>query len=154
MSQSVEDFEAPPHDGLYQRIQKHLSGIQVKIPLEIRLWGGYTYRFGEEEPTVKVLVKDRKGLEALRRLDELRICEAYMNGSLDVMGDMMGFVSLRRMLSDSHPLSYLWQRIAPWVHRADTDRPESHRGPLRLCQRVLSPVPGPDPLLFPSRVRT
>jgi len=123
MSQSVEDFEAPPHDGLYQRIQKHLSGIQVKIPLEIRLWGGYTYRFGEEEPTVKVLVKDRKGLEALRRLDELRICEAYMNGSLDVMGDMMGFVSLRRMLSDSHPLSYLWQRIAPWfIGRIPTDQ--------------------------------
>jgi cyclopropane-fatty-acyl-phospholipid synthase len=123
MSQSVEDFEAPPHDGLYQRIQKHLSGIQVKIPLEIRLWGGYTYRFGEDEPTVKVLVKDRKGLEALRRLDELRICEAYMNGSLDVMGDMMGFVSLRRMLSDSHPLSYLWQRIAPWfIGRIPTDQ--------------------------------
>ena len=123
MSQSVENFEAPPHDGLYQRIQKHLSGIQVKIPLEIRLWGGYTYRFGEEEPTVKVLVKDRKGLEALRRLDELRICEAYMNGSLDVMGDMMGFVSLRRMLSDSHPLSYLWQRIAPWfIGRIPTDQ--------------------------------
>jgi len=123
MSQSVEDFEAPPHDGLYQRIQKHLSGIQVQIPLEIRLWGGYTYRFGEDEPTVKVLVKDRKGLEALRRLDELRICEAYMNGSLDVMGDMMGFVSLRRMLSDSHPLSYLWQRIAPWfIGRIPTDQ--------------------------------
>ena len=123
MSQSVEDFEAPPHDGLYQRIQKHLSGIQVKIPLEIRLWGGYTYRFGEDEPTVKVLVKDRKGLEALRRLDELSICEAYMNGSLDVMGDMMGFVSLRRMLSDSHPLSYLWQRIAPWfIGRIPTDQ--------------------------------
>ncbi|QSA97741.1 class I SAM-dependent methyltransferase [Methylococcus sp. EFPC2] len=69
------------------------------------------------------MVKDRKGLDALRRLDELRICEAYMNGSLDVVGDMLGFVSLRRALSDSHPLQYLWGRIAPWfIGRVPADR--------------------------------
>ena len=123
MSQSLEDFEAPPPDGLYQRIQKHFSGIQVKIPFEIRLWGGRAYRFGEDEPAVKVLVKDRNGLAALRRLDELSICEAYMAGSLDVVGDMLRFVSLRGMLSDSHPLHYLWRRIAPWfIGRIPTDR--------------------------------
>lgn len=123
MSQSAEDFGAPAHDGLYRLIQKQVSVGKVKIPLEIRLWGGRTYRFGEDEPAVKVLVKDRKGLEALRRLDELRICEAYMNGSLDVVGDMLGFVSLRRALSDNHPLQYLWRRIAPWfIGRIPTDR--------------------------------
>jgi hypothetical protein len=58
-------------------IQKHVFGDRVKIPLEIRLRGGCTYRFGDAEPAVKILVKDRKGLSALRRLDELRICEAY-----------------------------------------------------------------------------
>lgn len=123
MSQSAEDFGAPARDGLYRLIQKQVSGGKVKIPLEIRLWGGHTYRFGEDEPAVKVLVKDRKGLEALRRLDELRICKAYMNGSLDVVGDMLGFVSLRRALSDSHPLYYLWRRIALWfIGRIPTDR--------------------------------
>ena len=123
MNLSTEYFEAPIHDGLYRRIQRHLSGGQVQIPLEIRLWGGQTYRFGEDEPTVKISVKDRKGLEALRRLDEPSICEAYMDGSLDVVGDMLGFVSLRRMLSDSHPLSCLWRRIAPWfIGRIPTDR--------------------------------
>ncbi|MGB5835206.1 MAG: class I SAM-dependent methyltransferase [Thiohalocapsa sp.] len=57
------------------------------------------------------------------RLDELRICEAYMNGSLDVLGDMLGFTSLRPGLHDSHPLYDLWQRIAPrLVGRISTDR--------------------------------
>ena len=123
MSQSAEYFEAPAHDGLYRRIQKHLSGGQVQIPLEIRLWEGQIYRFGEDEPTVKISVKDRKGLEALRRLDEPSICEAYMDGSLDVVGDMLGFISLRRALSDRHPLHYLWRRIAPWfIGRIPTDQ--------------------------------
>jgi len=123
MSQSAEVLGPSPYDGLYRLIQKQFSGGKVKIPLEIRLWGGHIYRFGKDEPAVKVLVKDREGLEALRRLDELRICEAYMNGSLDVVGDMLGFVSLRRALSDSHPLQYLWSRLAPWfIGRIPTDR--------------------------------
>ena len=123
MSQCATVFGASAPDRLARLIQKHVFGDRVKIPLEIRLWGGRTYRFGAGEPAVKILVKDRKGLSALRRLDELRICEAYMNGSLDVQGDMLGFASLRPGLHDRHPLHDLWQRVAPWfVGRIKTDR--------------------------------
>jgi cyclopropane-fatty-acyl-phospholipid synthase len=123
MSQCATVFGASAPDRLARLIQKHVFGDRVKIPLEIRLWGGRTYRFGAGEPAVKILVKDHKGLSALRRLDELRICEAYMNGSLDVQGDMLGFASLRPGLHDRHPLHDLWQRVAPWfVGRTKTDR--------------------------------
>lgn len=110
---SISDpASATIYDKILRRIQKHLAG-QVKTPFEIRLWGGHAYRFGEGEPAVAILVQDRQGLSALGRLDELSICEAYMDGSLDVVGDMLRFVSLRQTLSDSHPLHYLWRRIAP-----------------------------------------
>ncbi|MTW22781.1 class I SAM-dependent methyltransferase [Allochromatium palmeri] len=123
MSQCATVFGASATDRLARLIQKRVFGDRVKIPLEVRLWGGRTYRFGAGEPAVKILVKDRKGLSALRRLDELRICEAYMNGSLDVLGDMLGFASLRPGLHDHHPLYDLWQRIVPWlVGRIKTDR--------------------------------
>jgi cyclopropane-fatty-acyl-phospholipid synthase len=102
------------YDRILQRIQKQLVD-RVKTPFEIRLWGDRVYRFGEGEPAVDILVHDRKGLAALGRLDELDICEAYMAGSLDVVGDMMRFVGLRGALSDSHPMNYLWRRIAPWI---------------------------------------
>jgi cyclopropane-fatty-acyl-phospholipid synthase len=108
-----EPASATIYDRILRRIQKHLAD-QFKTPFEIRLWGDQAYHFGEGEPAVAILVHDRKGLSALGRLDELGICEAsYMAGSLDVVGDMLGFVSLRRTLSDSHPLNYLWRRIAP-----------------------------------------
>ena len=123
MSQCATVFGTSAPDRLARLIQKHVFGDRVKIPLEIRLWGGRTYRFGAGEPAVKIMVKDRKGLSALRRLDELRICEAYMNGNLDVQGDMLGFASLRPGLHDRHPLHDLWQRVAPWfVGRIKTDR--------------------------------
>jgi cyclopropane-fatty-acyl-phospholipid synthase len=71
----------------------------------------------------KVFVKDRDGLSALSRFDELGICEAYMSGSLDVVGNMLGFVSLRGVLSDTHPLHTVWRRTAPmFIGRVQTDR--------------------------------
>ncbi|MFZ1539306.1 MAG: class I SAM-dependent methyltransferase [Chromatiaceae bacterium] len=123
MSQCATVCGAAAPDRLSRLIQQRVFGDRVKIPLEVRLWGGRTYRFGAGEPAVKILVKDRKGLSALRRLNELRICEAYMNGSLDVQGDMLGFASLRPGLHDRHPLHDLWRRLAPWfVGRITTDR--------------------------------
>jgi cyclopropane-fatty-acyl-phospholipid synthase len=122
MSANIEPASTMIYDPILRRIQKHLAD-RVKIPFEIRLWGNRVYRFGEGEPTVDILVRDRRGLTALGRLDELGICEAYMAGSLDVVGDMLRFVSLRGTLSDSHPLVYLWRRIAPWLlGRSTTNR--------------------------------
>ena len=122
MGQSVEAAWLTRYDKLFKLIQKRLAD-QIKIPFEIRLWGDHSYRFGNGEPAVEVLVKDRDGLAALSGLDELKICEAYMAGSLDVVGDMLGFVSLRGMLSDHHRLHMIWRRMTPlFVGREHTDR--------------------------------
>jgi len=122
MDQSIKPALVTVYDRIFRSLQKRLAE-QINTPFEIRLWGDHSYRFGKGEPEVKVLVKDRNGLAALSGLDELRICEAYMTGSLDVVGDMLGFVSLRGVLSDRHPLHLLWRRIAPlFIGRVKTDR--------------------------------
>jgi len=122
MSVNSVSASATIYDRILRRIQEQLAN-RVKIPFAIRLWGDRVYRFGEGEPAVDILVHDPKGLAALGRLDELAICEAYMAGSLDVVGDMLRFVGLRGVLSDSHPLVYLWRRIAPWIMgRSTTNR--------------------------------
>lgn len=109
-------------DKLFRAIRDRFAD-RITFPVEVRLWGNRIYRFGKGEPVIKVLVRDRIGLTALSRFDELGICEAYMNGSLDVVGDMLGFVSLRSALSDAHPLHTLWRRLAPlFVGRVKTDR--------------------------------
>lgn len=122
MQKVAEAVVTTRHEGILRVIQKRLAD-RVRTPFEIRLWGDRTYRFGKGEPAVKVFVKDRHGLAALSQLDELGICEAYVAGSLDVAGDMLGFVSLRGLLSDRHPLHSLWRRIAPmFIGRVRTDR--------------------------------
>jgi cyclopropane-fatty-acyl-phospholipid synthase len=123
MTQVAEAAFTTRYDQLFHAIQKRLSK-QIKTPFEVRLWGDRVYRFGKGEPVMKLLVKDRNGLSALSRLDELGICEAYMNDSLDVVGDMLGFVSLRGGLNDLHPFHTVWQKyIAPMLlGRVRTDR--------------------------------
>ena len=122
MDHTADTSAATRQDGIIRLIQKRLAD-QVRTPFEIRLWGNHTYRFGKGEPAVKVYVKDPRGLAALSRMDEVGICEAYMDGSLDVAGDMLSFVSLRGLLNDRHPLHTLWRRIAPLlIGRGQTDR--------------------------------
>lgn len=122
MSVSAESAFKSRYDRVFKLFQTRLAD-QVKTPFEIRLGEDRSYRFGHGEPTLKVLVKNRDGLAALSELDEVKICEAYMDGSLDVVGDMLSFVSLRGMLRDNHPLHTLWQRITPlFIGRVRTDR--------------------------------
>ena len=123
MPQFAEVATERRYDKMFSAIQ-HRWPDKIKVPFEVRLWGDHTYRFGKGDPVLKVLVKDRDGLSALSRLDELGICEAYMNESLDVVGDMLGFVSLRGGLSDLHPFHTLWhKRIAPlFLGRVRADR--------------------------------
>lgn len=122
MAQAAPASSVTRYDRLFRLIQKRVAD-QIHTPFEIRLWGDLSYRFGKGEPAIKVLVRDVDGLSALSGLDELKICEAYMAGNLDVVGDMLGFVSLRGALSDRHPLHALWRRIAPlFIGRGQTDR--------------------------------
>ncbi len=122
MGLCVETTTATGYDRIFRVIQKRIAD-RLSLPIEIRLWGDHVYRLGKGEPAVEILVEDRRGLAALLRLDELKICEAYLSGSLDVKGDMLGFASLRGLLKDHHPLHALWQRIMPlFVGRVQTDR--------------------------------
>lgn len=122
MGQCAETSTAAGYDKIFRRIQKRVSD-RLKLPIEIQLWGNQVYRLGNGEPVVKIRVEDSQGLAALLRLDELKICEAYLSGTLDVEGDMLGFASLRGLLRDHHPLHTLWQRIMPFfIGRVQTDR--------------------------------
>ena len=122
MEQIAEASLTKRYDRIFNLIQKRVAD-KLSLPIEIHLWAGHVYRLGKGDPAVKILVEDRQGLTALLKLDEVKICEAYMAGSLDVVGDMLAFASLRGLLSDRHPLHALWQRITPhFVGRVQTDR--------------------------------
>jgi cyclopropane-fatty-acyl-phospholipid synthase len=60
------------------------------------------------EPAFTVRVVTDKGLAALSAFDELAIAEAYMDGDLDIEGDLLAALKLRPVLGDPHPFKYLF----------------------------------------------
>lgn len=101
-------------DGFVQGMQNHLANKAV-APFKVRLPNKDIFRFGDGDPAFTISVKDHNGLLALTRFDQLRFSEAYINGSIDIEGDMWRVVSSREMLRDHHPLHTLWRRLAPLI---------------------------------------
>jgi cyclopropane-fatty-acyl-phospholipid synthase len=76
--------------------------------LRVRLPSGRSQVFGRGEPAVGVTAVTPAGMAALASFDELALAEAYMNGDIDLTGDPLGHFAFRDVLSDRHPLQYLW----------------------------------------------
>ncbi len=92
---------------------RRLLGSSPRIPWGIRFESGHTATFGEGTPAFRLVVADREGWLAVRSLDELRVCEAYMDGHLDFEGDMRAAVAMRDLLDDRNVWISAWRRIQP-----------------------------------------
>jgi cyclopropane-fatty-acyl-phospholipid synthase len=77
-----------------------------------------------------VHLKERRSLLAFASLDETRIAEAYLDGSIDFEGSLLAALRLRPILSDRHPLAWLWKMwLVPFLvsqTRADTQWISEH----------------------------
>jgi cyclopropane-fatty-acyl-phospholipid synthase len=79
---------------------------------ELRLLDRTSHTIGDPgspacEPAFSVRVATERGEAALAAFDELAIAEAYMNGDLDLEGDLLTVLKCRPLLGDPHPLKYL-----------------------------------------------
>lgn len=83
--------------------------------LALRLGDGSPVTLGDGPPAATLVVRDRRGLDALRSFDALLIGEAYLSGSLDVEGKLHRLLALRDLFADRHPLQYLLRFVRPRV---------------------------------------
>lgn len=78
-------------------------------PFELRI-DRTSWSIGEGgEPEFTLSVVGEAGRRALAAFDELSVAEAYMNGDLDIEGDMLAALAARPILGDRRPIRYLWQ---------------------------------------------
>jgi cyclopropane-fatty-acyl-phospholipid synthase len=100
--------------GLRQRHAKLSATDGRTRPFELRLPDRTAYLIGDKaigdggEPAFTVRIVTDKGLAAMAAFDELRVAEAYMDGDLDIEGDLLTALKLRPVLGDPHPLKYLF----------------------------------------------
>ncbi len=81
---------------------------------------GSTHVFGAGAPAFTITVLDAVGAKALASLDQLQVAVAYLRGHLDVEGDVMAVLAMRKFFPDFHPIAWL-ARFAPMALRGRTE---------------------------------
>jgi cyclopropane-fatty-acyl-phospholipid synthase len=85
----------------------------VSTPFSIELPSGEKRNIGQGEAEFRVGLRNDRALRALRTLDEGDIAEAYLQGDIDLEGDMLKPFALRASLDDRHPLVAAWRFVQP-----------------------------------------
>jgi cyclopropane-fatty-acyl-phospholipid synthase len=106
---AMGDPPLPPLVGALRRRHAELRvGDGPARPFELLLPDRAAQRIGGGgEPAFSVRIVTDKGLAAMAAFDELAVAEAYMDGDLDIEGDLLAALKLRPVLADPHPLKYL-----------------------------------------------
>jgi len=82
-------------------------------PFSIELPDGEKRNVGQGNAEFHVGLRNARAMRALRTLDEGDIAEAYLQGDIDIEGDMLKPFALRASLDDRHPLVAAWRFIEP-----------------------------------------
>ena len=83
---------------------------------EIRSPDGLSRRFGSGAPEFTIVVRDQRGAQVLADRDQLGVAQAYLEGSLDVEGDMAAALSMRDLFHDWHPIAQAGRFLGPLIH--------------------------------------
>jgi cyclopropane-fatty-acyl-phospholipid synthase len=85
----------------------------IKTPFDVVMPDGTTQHFGKGPGTFRVIASSSNGLRALASLDEGRIAAAYLDGDIDLDGDMTKLFELRGSMKDFHLVTEAWRFIQP-----------------------------------------
>ena len=69
--------------------------------------------FGPEAASFNIVLRNANALRAVASLDEGRFGDAYLNGDIDLEGDMLSPFALRGSMKDVHPLTTIWRFLQP-----------------------------------------
>ena len=99
VSQAPSRFRSRLQRSLEDRLRQ--AGSHASFTL---VWpDGDVQQIGHGRPTFRVHFRTARGLRAAASLDELRFCDAYMNGDIDVDGSMYDLLHLRPLMHDMRP---------------------------------------------------
>ncbi len=85
------------------------------VPFDVALPDGTVQHFGKGAPTFRLTIKNKAGMRAVSSLDEGRMGDAYMNGDIELDGDMMKPFELRATMKDFHLVTEAWRYIQPFL---------------------------------------
>jgi cyclopropane-fatty-acyl-phospholipid synthase len=117
MSTIYKTNEQPPRRSciaksfLPTRVLDALAGSGMSFAMQFP--DGSVRRFGDLAPRFEIVLRNATGLKAAASLNELRIAEAYLNGDIEIDGEMLLSFGLRQLFDDKAAVISLWRLLEP-----------------------------------------
>jgi cyclopropane-fatty-acyl-phospholipid synthase len=109
--------------GALQRRYESFFAGRAEVPFAVAPPGAEPHRFGDGEPAFTIRVLDPRGAKALAHVDQLGVAVAYLNGWIDVDGDLAVALKMRNFFRDIHPIAWAQQFIPALIRgRKESDR--------------------------------
>ena len=106
-----------------QRRYQSFFATRPAVPFAVADVGGEPHRFGTGDPEFTIRVLDARGAKALETLDQFGVAVAYLEGWLDVDGDLAAALRMRRFFRDVHPVKWVSQFVPSLIKgRKASDR--------------------------------
>ena len=83
------------------------------VSFSVTLPDGSVQPFGLATARFNITLKNSRALKAVASLDEGRFGDAYVNGDIDLDGDMLSPFELRGSMKDVHPITTVWRFLQP-----------------------------------------
>jgi cyclopropane-fatty-acyl-phospholipid synthase len=125
---TVSITRTAPHR-VVAELRKRYAAAAGTTPVAIRTPDGQESTIGTGSPLATLVVADQSGLEALSSFDIVRVGEAFLDGHLDVEGDLAQALALRPIFTDFHPVQYVGKFVRPLLRgqvRSDHEYIEHH----------------------------
>ncbi len=104
--------------GIERRLLAYMLGAIGNPPVQLVLWDGERFDSARGPSVARVHVHDRSALLRLILDPELYFGDAYTSGSIEVEGDLVGFLeSLYRSMARTTASNPLRARMLSWFHR-------------------------------------
>ena len=98
--------------------EKAINSIAFRLagkyqPFSIEMPNGQVHTVGDGEPVFGAVIRNQRGVKAVRSLDEANVAEAHMRGDIDFEGDLLELFALRAALDDRHFGVSAWRFLQP-----------------------------------------
>jgi len=100
-------------------IEKINSRLRAKLsvlgdtPFQIEYFNDKKYQFGTGNPSFIIKIINEDGLRAFSSFDQVRFSQAFMDGSIDIKGEIFRLMEVRGAFGDIHPLHLILRKIIP-----------------------------------------
>ena len=99
--------------GLLEKQYSKICSQSSAVAFALRSKDGPLHLFGDGSPVFTIVLNNEHAVSVLSTLDQEKIVEAYLSGSIDIEGDIIGALALRELFNDKKGFSFLWRFIRP-----------------------------------------